>query len=235
MDYYMGFKLVQAQPCFRHQEEHGPMIGTENSYLLNSDIKEGSCIDTEHWKEGYMVTYPDGYVSWSPKETFDKANLRVDKNPKLPSAISISSAMVENFILKTEASTLGDKTTLVVCTLVNGFELVESSSCVDVENYNEEMGAEICMDKIKDKIWFLLGFLLQTASKGVSNVNMGHLETSSGQIRKLFQQAMKQQQKFIGVLIQVKVLQVPELIVNSNVNFQLSKHTIRKLIMRTYN
>ena len=30
------------------------------------------------------------------------------------------------------------------------------------------MGAEICMEKIKDKVWFLLGFLLQTAVRGVT-------------------------------------------------------------------
>jgi hypothetical protein len=50
---------------------------------------------------------------------------------------------------------------------VNGFEIVESSSCVDKENYSEELGVEICMEKIRDKIWMLLGFLLQTDVSGV--------------------------------------------------------------------
>ncbi|MSS89687.1 hypothetical protein FYJ45_27295, partial [Eisenbergiella tayi] len=35
------------------------------------------------------------------------------------------------------------------------------------KNYSEELGAEICMGKIKDKIWELLGFLLQTAWHGI--------------------------------------------------------------------
>ena len=56
---------------------------------------------------------------------------------------------------------------MVRCVLVNGFEIVESSACVDPLNYNERMGTEICMEKIKDKIWYLLGFLLQTAWKGI--------------------------------------------------------------------
>ena len=51
--------------------------------------------------------------------------------------------------------------------LKNGFEIVESSSCVSPENYDEAMGREICMEKIKDKVWMLLGFLLQTAANGV--------------------------------------------------------------------
>ena len=51
--------------------------------------------------------------------------------------------------------------------LRNGFELVEASSCVSPENYDEKLGREICMKKIKDRVWHLLGFLLQTAVNGV--------------------------------------------------------------------
>ena len=75
--------------------------------------------------------------------------------------------MVDDFIKETHASTLGDRTTLVRCVLVNGFEIIETSACVDPLNYNEYMGAEICMKKIKDKIWYLLGFLLHTAWRGI--------------------------------------------------------------------
>ena len=50
----------------------------------------------------------------------------------------------------------------------NGFEIVESSACVSAENYDEELGAEICLGKIRDKVWMLLGFLLQTAVNGVN-------------------------------------------------------------------
>ena len=30
-------------------------------------------------KEGYEVIYPDGYVSWSPKETFEQAYSELPK------------------------------------------------------------------------------------------------------------------------------------------------------------
>jgi len=75
--------------------------------------------------------------------------------------------MVDNFIKEVHVSTLGEKTTLVRAVLANGFEIIESSACVDKENYDEIYGAGICLEKIKDKVWFLLGFLLQTAVGGI--------------------------------------------------------------------
>lgn len=62
---------------------------------------------------------------------------------------------------------MGNKCTVVRAILRNGFEIVESSACVSEENYDEEMGTQICLSKIKDKVWLLLGFLLQTAIHGV--------------------------------------------------------------------
>lgn len=89
--------------------------------------------------------------------------IEVEDNSKLPSGVSIGPKMVEDFIKEKHISTIGDKTTLVRVVLKNGFEIIESSACVDKANYNEVIGAECCMNKIKDKIWMLLGFLLQTA------------------------------------------------------------------------
>ena len=82
-------------------------------------------------------------------------------------APSISQKMVDDFIMETWTTTLGDKTTVVRAMLRNGFEIVESSACVSAENYDEDLGAQICMKHIKDKVWMLLGFLLQTAVHGV--------------------------------------------------------------------
>lgn len=119
-------------------------------------------------KDGYKVVYPDGYTSWSPADVFERAYLPLFINSHLNTdKPSIGQEMVDDFIAHTEVQTLGDKTTVVRAVLRNGFELVESSSCVSKENYSEELGAQICMKKIKDKVWFLLGFLLQTAVHGV--------------------------------------------------------------------
>lgn len=60
-----------------------------------------------------------------------------------------------------DVKTVFGKTTIVSVQLENGFVFVESSSCVDPANYNEVMGAEYCMERIKNKLWELEGYLLQ--------------------------------------------------------------------------
>lgn len=62
---------------------------------------------------------------------------------------------------KVEVMTLGEKTTLVKFTSKEGFEIVATSACVSPENYNEEKGKEICLEKVKNKLWELEGYCLQ--------------------------------------------------------------------------
>ena len=58
-------------------------------------------------------------------------------------------------------TTAFDKCTIVACKLPNGFVIVESSSCVDPANYDEDMGVDICMKNVEKKVWELEGYLLQ--------------------------------------------------------------------------
>lgn len=51
--------------------------------------------------------------------------------------------------------------TYVTVRMKNGFTVRESTTCVDPINYSEEIGKQICLEKIEDKIWFLLGYALQ--------------------------------------------------------------------------
>mgnify|MGYP001390814771 CR=1 FL=1 len=67
---------------------------------------------------------------------------------------------------RVEVLKLEPKTTLVKVTLPNGFELIETSSCVDPANYNHDMGKQICMKRIEDKIWYLEGYVLQSKVAG---------------------------------------------------------------------
>lgn len=58
MKTYIGCKIIQGEPMSRHdflRAEEKPM-------------REG-----EKDEPGYKVVYPDGYISWSPKEVFDNA------------------------------------------------------------------------------------------------------------------------------------------------------------------
>lgn len=60
-----------------------------------------------------------------------------------------------------EVRTVFGKCTIVSVKLPNGFVITESSACVDPANYNEKLGASICMDRIESKLWELEGYRLQ--------------------------------------------------------------------------
>ncbi len=63
MERYLGVKLIGATPATHGEysiEKYGESSNSEFS-IQNKD------------SEGYKVVYEDGYVSWSPKEVFEKA------------------------------------------------------------------------------------------------------------------------------------------------------------------
>lgn len=156
MKQYIGTKLIEAEKAYRVD---GKVVTlAENRVPCGSEVERG-----------YKVRYADGYESFSPAEVFERAYLPLEVNGELKTeAPSISAEMVERFIDHHETVTMGGKTTVVRAVLKNGFEIVESSSCVSAENYDEKLGEEICMERIRNKIWELLGFLLQTAVGGVN-------------------------------------------------------------------
>lgn len=75
----------------------------------------------------------------------------------------ITQEHIDNLIEKSkvESVKMGQKTTVVHVTLPNGFEIIESAACVDPGNYVHSIGEKIALDRIKDKIWLLEGYLLQ--------------------------------------------------------------------------
>lgn len=153
MNHYIGTKLIEAKSM---------NLGDYNKFK-GWTIPE----DEDPKREGYLVKYSDDYISWSPKEVFEKAYLKVDENKNLPSGVSVGAEMVEDFIKDYDVFTKKGKITIVIATLKNGFTIVESSACVDPANYDEKIGAEICKERIKNQVWNHLGFLLQTAWRGV--------------------------------------------------------------------
>jgi hypothetical protein len=114
-------------------------------------------------KAGYAVKYPDGYVSWSPKETFESAYLAQGHDGS-----RVSEQMVDDFIVKHEGTRLGNHAVVLV-TLRNGFTLVEESACGDPANYNQARGEELAFAKAKRRVWNYLGFLLATARNGITS------------------------------------------------------------------
>ena len=66
MEEYIGTKIVKAEPM---------KLGDYNDYR-GWTIPE----DEDPEREGYLVKYPDDYVSWSPKEIFEEAYVRTENN-----------------------------------------------------------------------------------------------------------------------------------------------------------
>ena len=114
-------------------------------------------------KPGYAVRYEDGYESWSPKEVFERSYFRVSN---IEGNI-LSENDITRFFDTVDVKKMGEKTTVAKATLINGFEMVDGSSCVDPKNYDEEIGTKICVERIREKTWMLLGFVLQWACRGI--------------------------------------------------------------------
>ncbi len=63
---------------------------------------------------------------------------------------------------------LGEKTTVVCLKLPNGYEITESSGCVDPANYDHAMGVQICKARMVNRVWALEGYRLQCELAGVT-------------------------------------------------------------------
>lgn len=69
-------------------------------------------------------------------------------------------ANMQDVIVRTVME-FGKPCTYVTVRMKNGFTLRESTTCVDPANYDENIGKEICLKRIEENIWFLLGYALQ--------------------------------------------------------------------------
>ena len=127
----------------------------EGDIITISDVAENGMISFE-FGEGFMHK---GIMNVAEcEEHFEKF---VEKKAKAPTITEEDIAeIMENS--EFEICTVFDKCTVVSCKLPNGFVITESSACVSPENYNEDIGAEICFDKIASKIWELEGYRLQS-------------------------------------------------------------------------
>lgn len=145
----IGIKMVELQPMTaKEANDKGYKIG-------NHSFEE----------EGYEVTYPDGYKSWTPKDVADNAYFPLSENND---GTKILKEDVENFITDVEVMTVGEKTTVVNAHTRSGFDTVRHSSCVDPKNYSEELGKQYAMEEVVNSLWGHLGFVLQWAKYGLN-------------------------------------------------------------------
>lgn len=69
---------------------------------------------------------------------------------------------IEAAIEHEESHKIGEKTTVVLLRLRNGFEVIGTSGCVDPKNYNHEIGVGYARKRALDKVWELEGYKLQS-------------------------------------------------------------------------
>ena len=71
MKKYLGVKVVSATPQFKCiRDVARSNEDAEVLYLENVDDVENNLYKIN---DGYKVIYEDGYISWSPKDVFEKA------------------------------------------------------------------------------------------------------------------------------------------------------------------
>ena len=78
MKNYIGIKKVEAKPMNR---------GDYNKYRGWTIPENENPAD-----EGYLVKYPDGYESWSPKQQFEEAYSEIGTNPLLDTSLLVKSS-----------------------------------------------------------------------------------------------------------------------------------------------
>lgn len=159
---YILTNIVSATPMSK-REFHAYVKGANNSNSGITSMVKGLFVSEKQVDlDGYLVNMC-GNVYWFPKKVFESMSIEVIDNKELPSRINVDESMVNSFIHSHDTMTIGNKTTVVRATLQNGYEIIESSSCVDDNNYDVTIGEEVCLSRIKDRVWDYLGFLLQTA------------------------------------------------------------------------
>lgn len=172
----IGVKMVDLVPMTaREANDKGHRIG-EHSFET----------------EGYEVTYPDGYKSWSPKEVADAAYFPIDdENGQM-----IKPTDIERFIATEDAEKLGTKTTIVSIRTLTGFESHGLSSCVDPSRYDINIGKKFAKEKAVDAIWAGLGFVLQWAKFGLKQKPViakypAHVERMIAELKELADRTTK--------------------------------------------
>lgn len=74
-------------------------------------------------------------------------------NRVLPEEIAALMASAEFFDEKRYGNT-----TVVTAKLPNGWTITEQSACIDPDNYDHDLGVEICKKRIEDELWKLEGY-----------------------------------------------------------------------------
>ncbi|MFA7188664.1 MAG: Gp49 family protein [Sphaerochaetaceae bacterium] len=150
MKNYVGVKSVQARPMTRGE------YNRYRGWAIPVNENPGDL--------GFLIVHLSGLRHWLPKEEFRSQFFCIGDDPT-----SITLPVLMDFRGKVSTFRIGEKTTFVKAEMLSGFMQYETSSCVDSANYDEEIGEDICIEKINDSLWGHLGFVLQWARNGLTH------------------------------------------------------------------
>ncbi len=77
----------------------------------------------------------------------------------------ITPEYMQSRIANTEFTKIGETVTHARIVLDNGFSVSGESACVNVANYNQQIGEKIAYDNAFRQLWPLFGFLLAEKNK----------------------------------------------------------------------
>lgn len=86
----------------------------------------------------------------------EKMDELLEKSP----AERITKEYMQSRITASEFTRLGETVTHCRIVLDNGYNVSGESACVNIENYNKDIGERISYDNAFNKLWPLFGFLL---------------------------------------------------------------------------
>ncbi len=124
----------------------------------------------EYWSKTVVLTPEDALKMADALEQkagnlgFGEATKEtVEVASKEPIETKVTAEQIDAIMKKAKVlvSTEFEKCTVVTVKLPNGFTITESSGCVDIANYDVHLGTEICLKKIRNKVWELEGYALQ--------------------------------------------------------------------------
>ena len=141
----MGVQLVQAE------------IAMKSEFMP---------VETEKDIEGYCIKNTNEWIS---KEEFEAIYLPLTRPDSImePDLESFVGSMSEAFSVDEP----DNKTTMVRMETRTGYVDYATSSCVDPTNYNQDIGINNCLGELKNRLWPMLGFVLQWAKYGLKPVN----------------------------------------------------------------
>lgn len=161
-----------------HLVEATPM--TFGAYIKKCKLATAANKDPK--EKGYIIKYPDGYVSWCPKAQFERQGFVLEDGTKITENDILNFKRMGYQSCTTEHAPDGKPFTMIQMVFPTGFTSFATATCVDPKNYNEHIGCGICESDINAKLWNNLGFMLQWAKEGI-NPNKG-VEIAKGEDKK---------------------------------------------------